>query len=421
MTRAFSARAIGGLFATLAIIASTILALPTPSAARQPFVTPDGAVVQDVHPARGWSMTWYTFGGSMTADNPEYELYRGVGWSYPKQQDGAKQLVDRIISDCKASGSHRVVLHNLFGKTAPVGFMELDQFVACQEGIDAGTVQASWQFFLDDCTEEFSRLTEYMDALDPPGEVIWYFGTPESDPDFDESKVNAAQYCFRFMESMRPALDSGGSIAFDSATDAPEGSLWFQCMLEVRKRVEAYGGACYIEPRPRADAPWTHDWNWITVANAGWRHDPDLFPGDSGTWAASNVDLPGERLLFIRPDPSGKVYDDAGKVIEGATQQTWANVNDWAATEIARARRRGFTPSQPAGLRIGDPDMPKPVDPAKVQRLEAITKAIEGLAQYTTSLQSISWSFTPKQTEGVAAALQAVQPELAALQEELNR
>ena len=363
----------------------------------------------------GYAPLFYTFGGSKKATDPDYNQTRGIAWSYVTDPDGAKKLVDRILSDCQQTGVKRVILHNPFGKTQATGFMELDQFIAAQEGIDSGAVLASFQHFLDDCAREFMRLT--VAGI----EVIWYFGTTENDPDFDESKVDVAEYCYRFIESMKPALESGGSICFDSASDALVDSWRYKCMKLIRRLVEAYGGKCYLEPRPRLGFTHLYDWNVISVANFAWRSNSALFGDANG--APDNL-LTGEFIVFCDGNKyGGTMYDDAGQKIPGSVAPSWDNTPLWYEDEMRRCRRAGYTPTaHMKHPRIGDPDQPDTLPPAggvveppagddgkpsdaQVTEYKALASAADHIAASLSELQSAKIPTTTEQQTGLKAFL----------------
>ena len=364
----------------------------------------------------GYAPLWYTLGGSKKKTDADYAATRGIAWSFPTDVEGARKLVDRIFEDCAKTGCKRVVLHNPFGKTGPDGPMELDQFVAAQEGIDAGTVTQTMQHFLDDCAREFMRLT--VAGI----EVIWYFGTTEGDPQFDESGLDAAAYYWRFFESVRPALKAGGSIAFDSASDAAVDSLRYKCMQLIRRRVEAYGGKCYIEPRPLDTMDHLHDWNIISVGNLPWRHNAALFADASG---APDTKLTGEMVVFLDANAyGGTMYDDAGKAIAGSVAPAWSNTAAWYEDEMRRCRRMGYTPTaHPAHARIGDPDQaapgddapPAPGTDAQVAEYKALVAAAGHIDLARDKLAEASVATTSAQQKGLAAFLGPITAKIDAL------
>jgi hypothetical protein len=134
-------------------------------------------------------------------------------------------------------------------------------------------------------------------------EVIAYFGMLEGDPDFA-----GAGWKQRFLDSVKPALDAGMSIALDSAAMAPAGSITHQAAQMLRQM----GVEVYIEARPTAGYTHWYDYNVISIDSFWDRSDPDRF-ADAYIWAPTSA-LKREVMRIIFSSPTGLTWSQSGWV-----------------------------------------------------------------------------------------------------------
>ncbi len=200
-----------------------------------------------------------------------------------------------------ALGSRRILLSNPFG-CLPDEAMQFDQLLVAKgaglDWIDRDFV-ASWK------------------PITAAGvEVIAYFGA--ADPDFTKrAGPNADKNAWfdRFFASIKPALDSGMSIAIDSSVMTPENSP----LYEAIERLRAMNVPVYVEPRPAKKFRWATNFPVISV-DAFWHMSNPAENTGAIPWAVPTEELTGEIIRFIQSPPAGKNW----------TQRDWfaPNVRD---------------------------------------------------------------------------------------------
>ncbi|MBB6430161.1 hypothetical protein [Algisphaera agarilytica] len=228
---------------------------------------------------------------------------RTVGWNLAAS--GWPGFRTRYVEPALDYGFRRVHLHNPFGEDGQWP-MELDQVIRARE--------AGLDWLVDDFVETWLPVTRGDLTGGEPVEVIAYFGTARLD-EFEtlEAAGDWDGWMARAEESIRPALDAGMSIAFDSFSVAPEGSYSHQFAEMIKQR----GVRVYIETWPNRDAPHWKDTH--IVVEERWylrnhRH-PNVFRRN---------ELSGEvvRLLHsqMTPDPIDNPKPHSQRVVEAMVQ-----------------------------------------------------------------------------------------------------
>ena len=226
-------------------------------------------------------VSWMTIGGSTTV-----AADRGVGWNI--KTEGWQGFVDKVIKPQLAWGAKRIALHNPFGTLANEP-MQMDQYLHARDA------KLNW------LTQGFVEAWKPVTASGV--EVIAYLGMMNGDADFAGTGWKQ-----RFLDSVRPALDAGMSIALDSAAVTTAGSITHQAAQLLRQM----GVEVYIEARPAAGYSHWFDYNVISIDSFWDRSDPDRF-ADAVIWAPNSV-LKREVMRIIFSSPTGQNWSQSGWV-----------------------------------------------------------------------------------------------------------
>lgn len=197
------------------------------------------------------------------------------------------------------SGGIRFLVHNPFCARKGEVY-QFDQYIHAQ---NAGVIT----------TKGFFEAWRPVVAL---GEVIFYMGMINNDLDFQKRKEvgKLDNYMQRVLDSVRPILDVGGSIAFDAANNLPSGSVEYETLDSIRAMCSQYGARAYIEPAPEKSFPNLHDWNSITTESLWVNRQPtwldeSLLTGElirwvthpeGGNWGGSATDLASRFVIPMK-------------------------------------------------------------------------------------------------------------------------
>lgn len=242
---------------------------------------------------------WETIGGSAAPQNE-----RMIGFNIA--QTGWQHYVDTRLASMRAHGMKRILLHNPFGTRLDEPVFQFDQFILAQQ---AG---------LTNVTETFVDAWRPVTAAGV--EVIAYIGKLWGDPDFD-GLTDFDQYMDRVMRSIRPMIDAGVSIGFDSIVAATYDSRAYMVVEAVRNS----GVKVYNENRPEASKTFFHSYNGVYYEDWWYSGDPALNPAQ--WWAATNAQLTGEIVRATMTPPSGLNFSSPG----------------WRGPAIVRILREGHT------------------------------------------------------------------------------
>lgn len=257
---------------------------------------------------------WETIGGS---GGPVSK--RTVGWPLDQPGVGWAGYVSGRGQQLKNLGMRRLFLHNPFG-TLPWEPFQFDQYIHAQ--------QAGLTWLTNGFTEAFKPFVE------SGVEVICYIGRLQGDFDFD-TLTNFDDYMDRVMRSIRPMIDAGCSIGFDSIVGATEDSRAYMVVKALRDS----GIKVYAENRPPADYPWWHDHNGVYYDDGWIDSNPAVNP--TLHWAAPNSMLRGEIIRYTAHQPSGYGFWDLGW--RGPNVVAILRDGHTAATDIDYLNREGLT------------------------------------------------------------------------------
>lgn len=244
-------------------------------------------------------MHWETIsGGNQPAS------VRTIGWGIP--QHGWGQYVSGRFATLQSYGTRRILLHNPFGTLPGEAIFQFDQFILAQE---AGLTNVT---------------NTFVDAWRPVTqsgvEVIAYIGKLWQDPDFD-ALTDFDAYMDRVMRSIRPMIEAGVSIGFDSIVAAPGDSRAYMVVEAVRNS----GVKVYNENRPSASNTFYHSYNGVYYDH--WWPGGDPANNPDAWWAATNQQLTGEILRATMNPPTGLNFNSPG----------------WRGPDIIRLMREGHT------------------------------------------------------------------------------
>ena len=257
---------------------------PTKPSAPGPDATPAEAPravnrkQQEIEQLRGRLVEFIPIGYSSSDASKRY-VGQGV------EQLGWSGFVAEIVTPCLDYGVRRVQLHNPFGvRMKP---MELDQYIHAKE--------SGLAWLTDGFVDAWKPVTRGDLTDGRPVEVIAYLGTyygPDMMPLEDAGDWEA--WLARAEESVRPAVEAGMSLAFDSFSTAGIDSYSYRFVQMLKAR----GVKTYIETWPkRADTFW-HD-SGVVVAEH-WFQRNHTHPN-----VAARVQLTGDIVRLINKPPGG--------------------------------------------------------------------------------------------------------------------
>lgn len=223
-------------------------------------------------------IAWYPIG---VVDSPETRNVRRPIVKYGWKGSG---FITGVLSQLNTNdrGIRRVLLHNPFGRRAPM------QFDAYLEALQIKRLHKVTDTFAEDW---WTNVTNPELGLGI--EVIAYNGSPWLDTDSQaiiSSKGEGAFYRFAW-KAVEPIIQAGMEIGYDGAARAGKDSATYRFAKKLRNK----GHRVYIEPAPPAQHSWWFDYP-VLVRESTWqrrRRDPEFAPREA---------LSGELVRIVRID-----------------------------------------------------------------------------------------------------------------------
>ena len=250
---------------------------PVPDA--EPEAVP--APPAEADPVVSWHMVGRT-GGPAERMQVSSAYFPDSGWN---------SFIRFNIQPLLDGGVRRFMIHNPFG-TRQGEVMEFDQFLHARE--------AGLRHLTEGFVEAWRPIVRGDRTQGEPVEVIAYLGAMIADPEFEAIKAEGGEAAHaRFIEradaSIRPALEAGMTIGFDSSGYLPEDSWEFRYIQGIRDR----GVRVYIEARPKKHL--THLLGLPVISTNIWweTSDPEGESPAQFRHLAKNGDVTGEHVIIV--------------------------------------------------------------------------------------------------------------------------